>query len=362
MKLKELRILQLIDSLEVGGAERMAVNLANTFTEQNIVNKLIVSRKDGPLTKLVLNQESVQILGKKSTFDSKAFRKLISVVKSFKPDVFHVHGTSIYWGVGLKFFFPKVKLIWHDHLGISPDVIANNPRSEMRWLGKKIDFIITANESTAEYWKEKKVISTASIKYLPNFPYLKIEEKVKTDLFTFLHLANYRSEKGQLNVVNACKILKERGLSFKVRMIGQNVDKTWKESISSKIKELELNTVAILEGPTDNVASVLTQVNAGLVASDREGLPVALLEYGLAGLPVISTIVGQCSKVLGNGEFGFLVPPDNAEALANAMEELMALSDKGQSLGKSLQIQVKNHFGELQFISEYQKVIKSIVK
>lgn len=362
MKLKELRILQLIDSLEVGGAERMAVNLGNTFTEQNIVNKLIVSRNDGPLTKLVLDQESVQILGKNSTFDFRAFRKLISVVKNFKPDLFHVHGTSIYWGVCLKFFFPKVKLIWHDHLGISSDVIAKNPRSEMRWLGNQIDFIITANESTADYWKEKKIINKSAIKYLPNFPYLKIEEKVKTDLFTFLHLANFRSEKGQLNVVNACKILKEKGLSFKVRMIGQSVDKTWKESISSRIKELELETVAILEGPTDDVASVLTQVNAGLVASDREGLPVALLEYGLAGLPVISTNVGQCSEVLGNGEFGILVPPNDSEALANAMEGLMALKDKGLSLGESFLTQVKNHFGEVQFISEYQKVIKSIVK
>jgi len=361
MKKKELRILQLIDSLEVGGAERMAVNLANTFSEQNIPNKLIVSRNDGPLTKLVLNQESVQILGKKSTFDFRAFGKLISIVKGFKPDVFHVHGTSVYWGVGLKFFFPKIRLIWHDHLGISPEVMSNNPRSEMRWLGSKIDFIITANETTAQYWKEKNIIPISAIKYLPNFPYLKIEKKVKTDLFTFLHLANYRSEKGQINVVKACQILNDRGCSFKVRMIGQSVDKVWKDSIIDKIKELKLDDVAILEGPTDNVARVLAQVNAGLVASDREGLPVALLEYGLAGLPVISTKVGQCSEVLGNGEFGILVPPNHAEELANAMETLMTLTDKGLSFGMGLQAQVKNHFGELQFLSDYQKVLKSII-
>lgn len=362
MKLKELRILQIIDSLEVGGAERMAVNLANTFSEQEITNKLIVSRNDGPLTKLVRNQESVRILGKKSTFDIKAFRKLISIVKSFKPDIFHIHGTSIYWGVGLKFFFPNVKLIWHDHLGISPDVIAKNPRSEMSWLGKKIDFIITANESTAAFWKEKKIIHTDLIKYLPNFPYLKIEEKVKTDTFTFLHLANYRSEKGQMNVVEACKILKDKGHSFKVRMIGQNVDKAWKQKVSNRIQELHLNTLAILEGPTDDVALVLSQVDAGLVASEREGLPVALLEYGLAGLPVISTEVGQCSDVLGDGDFGILVSPKNPEALAKGMEDLMALPDKGEAIGQDLQMQVKNKFGELQFLSEYQKVIKSIIK
>ncbi len=352
----------MIDSLEVGGAERMAVNLANTFTEQGIVNKLIVSRNDGPLTKLVRNQESVRILGKKSTFDIKAFRKLISEVKSFKPDIFHIHGTSIYWGVGLKFFFPKVKLIWHDHLGISPEVITENPRSELKWIGKNIDFIITANESTAEFWKEKRIIRDSSIKYLSNFPYLKIEEKVKTDTFTFLHLANYRSEKGQMNIVNACKILKDKGYSFQVRMVGQRVDKNWEEKVSSKIKDLDLNSDVALEGPSDNVAKVLTQVDAGLVASDREGLPVALLEYGLAGLPVISTNVGQCAEVLGKGDFGILVPVNNPEEMAKAMEHLISLPDKGVALGENLQIQVKNHYGELQFISEYQNVINSLFK
>ena len=49
--------------------------------------------------------------------------------------------------------------------------------------------------------------------------------------------------------------------------------------------------------------------DCGVLSSVSEGLPVSLLEYGMAGLPVIVTDVGQCAEVVGNGRFGRVVPP-----------------------------------------------------
>jgi len=352
-----LKILQLIDTLNPGGAERMAVNLANTFTEAGIENQLVVSRNQGDLGKLVQNKNSLFLLEKKKTTDWKAFRKFKKLVDEFNPTIVHAHGTSIYWGVALKVFRPKVKLIWHDHLGISEEVIKNNPRTELRWIATKIDFIITANESTRDYWIKSGLRSENLIQYLPNFPYLVTGKEEKPAVFTFLHLANYRSEKGQKVILEAVKILREKGFNFKVRMVGLAVDALWKSELENQAKLESLEDMVSIEGPVSDVGELLSMVHAGLVASDREGLPVSLLEYGLAALPVVSTRVGQCTEVLGNGDFGILVEPGDSQELAEGMEKMLSDSETAVKMGKSFQRHVENNFGSSQFMTGYRSIL-----
>src|SRR5688572_14264796 len=98
----------------------MAVNLANTFSAQGIAHLLLVSRKLGALKDQVSDPSVVSLLGKKKTIDLEAFRKLLAVLDRFGVDILHVHGPSVYWGVAVKWYRPGIRLIWHDHLGISP--------------------------------------------------------------------------------------------------------------------------------------------------------------------------------------------------------------------------------------------------
>lgn len=353
-----MRILQLIDTLDPGGAERMAVNMANTFHEMQIPNCLVVSRSQGQLGSLIIVQNSVSILGKRNTLDLKAFWKLRAIVNKFRPDIIHAHSTSIYWAVGLKFIFSKAKLIWHDHLGISEDVIKNNPRHELKWMAPWIDLVITANESTADFWVDQKLKSADKIQYLANFPYLKVKKKVKTDVFTFLHLANFRSEKGQKTLILASKRLFDTGLKFKARLVGKKVDIDWWEACSQMISELGLATHVFLEEARADVDQLMAEVDAGLVASDREGLPVALLEYGLAGLPVISTNVGQCPTVLEKGKYGELVNPGDAIGLADAMEKLIANPQTAKESGQRFQSHINESYGASFFIEKYADILE----
>lgn len=356
-----MRVLQLIDTLHPGGAERMAVNLANTFSELEIPHRLVVSRKHGDLGKLVHFQEGLTILEKKKTLDWKAFNKLLKIIDEFKPEVVHAHGTSVYWGVGVKFFRPKIKLIWHDHLGISEEVIQNNPRKELKWLAPKIDFIITANESTRDYWVNLGLKKADKITYIPNFPYLKPKEKVPTAIFTFIHLANYRAEKGHINLLKAAELLQKEAFAFKIRMVGMDIDKRWKEQIVALCAEKNLEGVISIEGAVSDVEDLLSKVDAGIVASEREGLPVALLEYGLAALPVVSTKVGQCTEVLENGKFGILVPANDSKAMAEGMKKLLEAKEDAIQSGKEFRQHVFTHYGAVQFMKHYQKVYSNLV-
>jgi len=338
----------------------MAVNLANAFDGVGLDHKLIVSRRDGGLNKQVKSQDRLVFLCKKSTLDFAAFQKLRKVVAVFRPDVIHAHGTSIYWAVALKFLNADFKLIWHDHLGISEEVLKTNPRKELALMSSKIDFIITADEKTREHWINKKLKDAELIRYLGNFPQLSIINNPENELFTFVHLANYRSEKGHMTLIEAVKILSGQKVSFKVRMVGAAIDSSWKEKVKAKVMKEGLEKFISVEDATDNVDALLSEVNAGLVTSDREGLPVALLEYGLAGLPVISTKVGQCPKVLLNGEFGYLIDPGSPTQLAEEMRNMILNSEMVKSKAKEFQVHVEKHYGFEQFFKEYKQILKQL--
>ena len=72
--------------------------------------------------------------------------------------------------------------------------------------------------------------------------------------------------------------------------------------------------VLFFYGVQKNALGLLKEAEIGVLSSMSEGLPVSLLEYGLAELAIVCTDVGQCKEVVQN--FGKIVAPNDSEALA----------------------------------------------
>ncbi|TVP46536.1 MAG: glycosyltransferase [Mongoliibacter sp.] len=356
-----MRILQLIDTLEMGGAERMAVNIANAFSEVGIESFLAVSRKEGPLSKFLLPGVTLHSLQKRSTFDLKAFKKLMGLVKEIKPDILHAHSTSIYWAVGIRMFFPKVKLIWHDHLGVNEEVIRDNPRKELKIFSKFIHGIITVNSEIRDWWIKELGFSPNKIKYIKNFPFLNFKKKKKLNpIPNILHVANFRKEKGHLNLLKAVEILQAQHFDFHLKLIGQVMDEQIFQEVNKLINTNGWNNQVSVLGPIEDVGEVLLSGDVGLVCSDREGLPVALLEYGLAGLKVISTDVGICAEVLGQGQYGYIVPANSPSHLAETIVYVSTQHEEAEEKAIAFQRHVKEMYGSEQFLTEYFEFLQAL--
>ncbi|MGH9058558.1 MAG: glycosyltransferase, partial [Acidimicrobiales bacterium] len=69
--------------------------------------------------------------------------------------------------------------------------------------------------------------------------------------------------------------------------------------------------------------------------SRREVLPLAVMEAMAAGLPVVATTVGGLDELIDDGKSGRLVPPDDARALAGAVEELLACPPQAAALARA---------------------------
>ncbi|WP_263819264.1 glycosyltransferase family 4 protein [Salinibacter sp.] len=100
-----------------------------------------------------------------------------------------------------------------------------------------------------------------------------------------------------------------------------------------------------------------------LLSSDEEGLGLVILEAMSCGVPVVSTACGGPSTVVQEGKTGRLVPPRNAEKLANASIDLLQDPSLLQSYGQNSRDRIVNQFSEeatiRQFVSVYEDLLDS---
>jgi glycosyltransferase involved in cell wall biosynthesis len=90
-----------------------------------------------------------------------------------------------------------------------------------------------------------------------------------------------------------------------------------------------------LLGPRGDVSEVLARSDVFVLSSRSEGFPVSILEAMAAGLPVVATDVGGVAEAVVHDETGYLVPPGDPRALAEALERLVADPDLRRRLGES---------------------------
>jgi glycosyltransferase involved in cell wall biosynthesis len=164
-----------------------------------------------------------------------------------------------------------------------------------------------------------------------------------TKTFEIVSIGSLQPYKGQRYLVEACDILRQRGIDFRCRIIGGGELKSGLETL---IAEKKLGDRIQLTGPLpqDVVAQILRRP---IVVQPRpdgqmEGIPVALMEALACALPVVATDISGISELVRPAQTGGLVPPENPQALAEAMLAVHADFEGAKSMawaGRELVIQ-----------------------
>ena len=113
-------------------------------------------------------------------------------------------------------------------------------------------------------------------------------------------------------------------------------------------------------GSVEDTASLLASADCGVLSSNSEGLPVALLEYGMAGLPVVVTDVGQCEEVTGHGKYGHVISPGGYESMADKLREILVNRYQAFIMGSAFRKHVIEKYGPGQFMDKYQTLLTRI--
>jgi colanic acid/amylovoran biosynthesis glycosyltransferase len=185
--------------------------------------------------------------------------------------------------------------------------------------------------------------------------------------FTIVSIGTFYEVKGHTYLIEACRLLKERGLNFKAYLIGSG---PYQAQLAQQVTESDLENHIIFHGQRTRkeIADILKTVDVSVLPSiptiggRQEGIPVVLMEAMASGVPVIASGISGIPELVKHEENGLLVPPKDPKALANAIDRLygdVALQAKFGQAGRQTVLQsfdlYKNANSLIQMIEESNK-------
>jgi len=153
-----------------------------------------------------------------------------------------------------------------------------------------------------------------------------------------LCVARFQEKKGLDTLVDACGLLRDRGVVFRLKLLG---DGPLRRSLEQQVDRLNLGGHVALPGPVSQevVAQEMRACHLFVMpcrrdrSGDMDGIPTVFMEAMATGRPVVSCPVSGIPELVRDGETGVLVPSDDPGALADAMAGLAADPERRARLG-----------------------------
>jgi len=133
-------------------------------------------------------------------------------------------------------------------------------------------------------------------------------------------------------------------------------------ALGALIDRLGVRDRVLLLGPSDDVPAVMNALDIHVLSSCAEGFPNVVAEAMACGTPCVVTDVGDASHIVG--QTAVVVPPENAEALAQGVAEtLQAIAARGrQAIGEPGRARVLAEFDLTHMVAAYEAVWRRIAQ
>ncbi|WNC69652.1 glycosyltransferase family 4 protein [Thalassotalea nanhaiensis] len=349
---KNIRVLHILSSPSAGGAEVYVKDLiSNLKVKGQNVALLFISTSEEVNRSPEYQKSFIEYLGNEDIpfyfLKSGGRRNLIIGAKSFKraiqyfkPDIIHSHLLS---GVIYSFLYArKIPLVYTHH-----NTVIDTNEVLFRMLMNACKGFIGISEVCTNYLKsylpKEKPLKTIYNSVDQNRLILKDYKKQKNDfdVVEVLAVGRLQEQKNYPLLLDAINIVNEKTkYRFKVSIAGEGYPEI-KQLIKNKIKEFNLSEVVYLLGNRTDIPKLMHDSDIFIMSSAWEGLPIALIEAQITGLPAIVTDVGGCKEVIERTKGGQVVEPDKPDALASALIQLIEDKKTRESQGESSQSNIE---------------------
>ncbi len=331
------KIALFLPSLVGGGAERVMVNLANNMAAKGVTVDLVVAHAEGAYKNQVA--PNVNIIDFESQRSLASFPKLIGYLWREKPKALisaleHTNVLAI-WAKRLAFAPTKNIITEHissSHIHYAAGYTPNKLRATlfaMRFSYPLAEKIVTVSQGVADDLVQTIGINKNKLEVIYN-PVLnetmfeKANEPVDHPWFqdgqppVLLGVGRFVPQKDFPNLLRAFAILRKKQMARLV-ILGEG---ELRGQLEALVKELGIQEDVQLPGFNNNPYAYMKKASVFVLSSVLEGLPTVLIEAMALGTPVVSTDCKSGPKeILGNSGYGTLVPTENSEALATAIEK-----------------------------------------
>lgn len=281
-----MRILQVIDKLDVGGAEKVFITLATLLKKEGVNVDALVFDGSGELMCELDNKITVHNLDRKNKYAIATLNKLNSICAAY--DIVHVHMRHCfaYTALAKKLFRGKYKIVLHDHYG-DIDINQNVPLK----LQLLLPDVYIGVSNTLRNWSIEKWKLAANITHVLKNTILPTSYDVKQyDTPDTCMISNFRKTKNIEFVISLYK-----KLNWPLTIYGRINDKGYYEQILSLIGDSgNIKLVTSAKGFSDIEAGH----NFAIHTAASESGPLVLLEYMSAGIPFLAYNTGEVAKTI----------------------------------------------------------------
>lgn len=364
-----IKVAFLVRSLEYGGAERQVVTLANALDKTCFNVTILCLYSGGELEKQLDDRVNLIGLKKRDRWDILPFLlRLYQVLKDLKPLVLHGYlSTQNLLTILFKPLFPSTKMFW----GIRATKV---DFSRYGWLAALLfrlecffsrfaDLIIVNSQAGYNYHimqgfaVDKMVVINNGID--TNLFKIDLQSRIKTrsewrvssqEVLIGL-VGRLDPMKDHSTFLQAAALLTKNNQNISFACVGDGGE-SYIKKLHQLAEQLEVNNKIKWEGKRTDIAEVYNAFDIIVSSScEGEGFANAIGEAMACGVPCVATDVGDSALIVG--DTGVVVPPQNPEALALALQHLIDLSYKQRiELGKKAQRRIEENFGIKQLVEK----------
>jgi glycosyltransferase involved in cell wall biosynthesis len=344
------RILVFLPALATGGAERMTVS----FLAHPLVRNLDVSvctlyaRQDGPLANEVAEIGVERLhLGALRRSNPVALFRLASLIRRRRIDLVHGHGPEpAVYGVGAR-FLTGVPVIFTRH--VIEELWTNwRQKTHVRWAvaaSRHADAVVAVSRAAADRLVELSGMDVSRLRTIYNgidpTPFrpdrnsesiraLKHRLGIGSNQPIVLVLSVLRAGKGHEVLIRAMPKIWHRHPGAHLLIAGSGEQEAALRALAQPYGE----KIRFLGNRTD-IPDLMAISDLVALPSFSEALPMALIEAGAAGKPVVATRVGGTEEVVKDRHTGLLVNPGDPDALAKAISTILDDKDMAERMGSA---------------------------
>jgi glycosyltransferase involved in cell wall biosynthesis len=175
-------------------------------------------------------------------------------------------------------------------------------------------------------------------------------------------------------ILSVGRVVYQKGFDLAMRALSQlkNLEWTWTiagdgpqmAALKAMAEELGIRGRVHFAGwlSSEQLKEQYASANVFLFPSRHEGMPNAVLEAMASGLPVIATHIAGNEELVAEGETGRLVPPEDAEALREALEPFLVEAQMREQMGGAARRRVESSFSWNRVAGQYELILQKAIR
>ncbi len=353
------RIGHLIGSLNIGGAERLVVNLCNELPPGQATVITLITRPGSLAQELRLDTQVYAGAVRWRTLPLDMIR-LVFLLRRLKLDVLQTH------------------MFWANLAGVIAGRLAGVPvivtaehgtdawkRWGSRWIERHIisrlaDKRVCVSEEIRQLRHTLDGVSMEKLCVICNGSPIReqkrLEERSPVVLGTLGRLVQ---AKDYPTLIQAAKLLRDEGFVFRLEIIGDGPERA---KLLAEIDRYQLKGVVELPGFSTDLEGCLDRFDIYVCSSILEGQPVALLEAMSVGLPIVATNVGGIPATISDGHDGLIVPPRDPRAMMVALARMIRDDPLRRRLGAGARQRLINDFSTATSLRRYLALYEELFR